>query len=110
MFQKRFEEGYDLHDPSFVAWLKINHPEAPIAINEFGSSDAASESASVPSTSVLSCRSTDKASSSDVLKFTDALPEPKTPKRKQKEPLTVKQCYHRYISFTRPEGKGSQKN
>ena len=27
-FQKRFEEGYDLHDPRYMSWLEINHPEA----------------------------------------------------------------------------------
>ena len=27
-FSNRFEEGYDLYNPKYEAWLKINHPEA----------------------------------------------------------------------------------
>ena len=27
-FSNRFEEGYDLFDPKYEAWLKINHPDA----------------------------------------------------------------------------------
>ena len=27
-FSNRFEEGYDLYDPKYEAWLKINHPDA----------------------------------------------------------------------------------
>ena len=26
LYKKRYEEGYDLDDPSYTAWLKINHP------------------------------------------------------------------------------------
>ena len=26
LYKKRYEEGYDLDDPSYAAWLKINHP------------------------------------------------------------------------------------
>ena len=29
-FAKRFEEGYDLHDPKYTSWLKINHPAATL--------------------------------------------------------------------------------
>jgi len=30
LYQKRFDENYDISDPSYVAWLKINHPEAEL--------------------------------------------------------------------------------
>ena len=29
-FAKRFEEGYDLYDPKYISWLKINHPAATL--------------------------------------------------------------------------------
>ena len=27
LYKRRFEEGYDVHDPSYIAWLRINHPD-----------------------------------------------------------------------------------
>ena len=27
-YERRFEEGYDLYDPTYMAWLEVNHPEA----------------------------------------------------------------------------------
>ena len=30
LFQKRFEENYDLPDPVYQQWLKINHPTAEV--------------------------------------------------------------------------------
>ena len=27
-FKTRYEEGYDLHDPEYEAWLTMHHPEA----------------------------------------------------------------------------------
>ena len=29
-FANRFEEGYDLYDPKYISWLKINHPAATL--------------------------------------------------------------------------------
>ena len=28
LYAKRFEEHYDVYDPSYETWLKINHPKA----------------------------------------------------------------------------------
>ena len=28
LFAKRFEEGYDIQDQEYTAWIKINHPDA----------------------------------------------------------------------------------
>ena len=28
LYTRRFEEGYDLYDPAYVAWLEVTHPEA----------------------------------------------------------------------------------
>lgn len=30
LFTRRFDEGYDLHDPRYNSWLKLSHPEAEI--------------------------------------------------------------------------------
>ena len=27
LFARRFEENYDVQDTTYIAWLKINHPE-----------------------------------------------------------------------------------
>ena len=27
LYKRRYDEGYDLADPGYMAWLKINHPE-----------------------------------------------------------------------------------
>ena len=50
LFSKRFEEGYDLHDPLFAAWLKSRHPHRCVSV----SSDAMSECAGT-SISFASC-------------------------------------------------------
>lgn len=26
LFEKRYDEGYDLHDPEYEAWLSLKHP------------------------------------------------------------------------------------
>ena len=31
LYKKRYEEHYDIDDPGYVAWLKINHPEAEVS-------------------------------------------------------------------------------
>ena len=49
LYKKRYEEGYDLNDPGYIAWLKINHP------TEFCSNTAKSSSSLV--SSVLSTES-----------------------------------------------------
>ena len=28
LYEKRYEEGYDMYDSDYVQWLKVNHPEA----------------------------------------------------------------------------------
>ena len=43
LYKKRYEEGYDLNDPSYMAWLKINHP------TEVCSNTAAKSSSSLAS-------------------------------------------------------------
>ena len=31
LFQKRYEENYDIRDPEYVAWLKIHHPDVDVS-------------------------------------------------------------------------------
>ena len=70
-YQKRYEEGYDLKDSGYVAWLKINHPELDI-------SDSFSDSSSEKHSHVSNDTRPSKASSSsDVLSELLLLPEPK---------------------------------
>ena len=38
--KKRYEEGYDLEDPGYVAWLKINHPTEVCSITTKSSLEA----------------------------------------------------------------------
>jgi len=33
LFLRRFENGYNLHDPKYISWLKINHAEATVQPN-----------------------------------------------------------------------------
>lgn len=40
MFERRLEEGYDVYDCHYVAWPKINHPEAlPVNVSESAFND-----------------------------------------------------------------------
>ena len=75
LYQKRFEEKYDLQDPDYIAWLKINHPE----LNTSGSvtlSDTSSEKLSLTSSS-------SKAPESDILSEVLVLPEPRKAGRRR---------------------------
>jgi hypothetical protein len=33
LYAKRYAEGYDIDDPSYVAWLKINHAEKCLSVS-----------------------------------------------------------------------------
>ena len=77
LFAKRFEEGYDLKDPTYVAWLKLNHPEVAVSVT---GSDKSSEFSSQHTASV-------SVSSSEVLSEVLVLPASKAPKRKRKAAL-----------------------
>lgn len=86
LYRRRYEEGYDLdlQDSAYVAWLKINNPEA---VTSLPCSEASSEARSVSasgdtqqlsllfSTSVTSMR-TFSSNSVDVISEVLALPKP----------------------------------
>ena len=82
LYQKRYEEKYDIEDPGYVAWLKINHPE----LNVSGSfSDSSSEKFS----HLSSVKSKSSSCSSDILSELLVLPEAKIA-RKRKGGLNAK--------------------
>ena len=75
LFRKRYEEKYDIPDPEYVAWLRLNHPDAEVSPSE-ASSLSSGKQGSVDSSKVLA----------EVL----VLPEPRAPKRRQREPARAK--------------------
>ena len=54
LYQERYEEKYDLNDPGYVAWLKINHPDVEVSttLSESSAGRHSSGSECVP----CSCR------------------------------------------------------
>ena len=84
LYERPFQEGYDVKDPSYEAWVRINYP-----------GDADSEccnSSSVQSQGILSLPESSSAVQSEVL----VLPKPKEriKKRKCKETLNEKSHVH----------------
>ena len=78
MYQRRYEERYDISDPSYIAWLKIYHPEAEV-----------SGTSSIDTSSLSSGKQ--GSNSSDILSEVLVLPEPQArPATKRKTTLTKK--------------------
>ena len=78
VYEKRFEEGYDLFDPDYIGWLKEKHPEA--AAKSSTTSVSGGESLK---THVSTC-SLDSATSSQVLSDILVFPEP-APRNSQRK-------------------------
>ena len=72
LYEQRFSEGYDLHDPQYELWVKENHPS---------SSDTDSLKTHVSSKSI----STVSSNLSDILKY----PEPKAPSKTKKQGMNT---------------------
>ena len=73
MYQRRYEERYDISDPSYIAWLKIYHPEAEV-----------SGTSSIDTSSLSSGKQ--GSNSSNILSEVLVLPEPQTkPATKRKQ-------------------------
>ena len=91
LFIKRFEECFDIADPSYVAWLKINHPEVPLSVAGTSTTTCTlSQPTSASSVDKQPAGDTSKANStSDVLSEVLVLPAPREPKQKQKGSLTI---------------------
>ena len=77
LYRIRYEEQYDIDDPGYVAWLKINHPEAEVS-DMFTESSMSLVSEEQRSRSKSGCDSTQSStkSSSDVLSEVLVLPRP----------------------------------
>jgi len=87
LYSKRYQEGYDLDDPSFVAWLKINHPDKCVSV----SSASTLSTGTPPSDKITPCNETLPSScSSDILSEVLVLPNPQAPKRKRKTAVNCK--------------------
>jgi len=53
LYQRRFEEKYDIKDPEYLAWVKLNHPKVNTSSTE-GSSVSGSRNSSAISSDILS--------------------------------------------------------
>ena len=90
LYEKRYEEGYDVHDPEYEVWLRITHP---IDARSEPRSDASVQSTSSPSSSLLYSAPTcvhSSSGSSDVLREMLVLPQPKERSQKRKKALNSK--------------------
>lgn len=87
LFQLRFEEGYDIDDPEYSAWIKIYHPEL--------SSPPCSEPLTSPSSMSNSTKS-----DVDLVKEVLVLPRPKpSVQKRKKEQSIVVQYVSRIVRF-----------
>ena len=90
LYRKRYEEGYDVDDPGYTTWLKINHP-AEVSSACTGSSSSSVVTASQSSKTGFQSSSITKTSSADVLAKVLTLPQPTgRAKRKRKPALNSK--------------------
>ena len=75
LYKKRYEEGYDVDDPDYLAWLKINHPtEVSSTTTKSSSSLVSGENLKDSKSSSASGKS--KVSSSDALSEILVIPSP----------------------------------
>ena len=90
LYKKRYEEGYDLDDPSYTAWLKINHP-TEVCSNTTKSSSSLVSGKLLKESRDSAYSGKSKFSSGDALSGILALsrPEPRT-KSKCKPALNTK--------------------
>jgi len=73
LYQRRFEEKYDVKDPDYLAWVKITHPEVDVSSTEVSS---------------VSSGQLGSTKSSDVLSEILVLPEPKGKPTRKKKTIT----------------------
>ncbi len=89
LYSKRYEEGFDLDDPGYVAWLKINHPDKCVSVRapSFSTSTSDSDKAPPSSGTPPSITSSGASCSSNVLSEVLVLPHPQAPKKKKKRAI-----------------------
>ena len=93
-FARRFEEGYDIQDTEYIAWIKINHPERCLSNVSSSSMPAASTNSSgTCTTNSKSPDSEAKASCNDLSDIL-SLPKPKeTSGRRRKTGINKKKLF-----------------
>ena len=79
LYKKRYEEGYNVDDPDYIAWLKINHPMSVSSIYSGSSSSSVIVSTGFQSPS-------SRKSSAGVLADVLVLPHPTAGARKKRKP------------------------
>ena len=85
-FQKRFEEGYDVQDEEYIAWVRINNPEWCLSVDSSSSVSATSDGNHVKASS-----SPGSVEQNDVLNDILVHPKPKeTSCRKRKAGINQK--------------------
>ena len=106
LFATRFEEDYDIQDPEYTAWVKINHPECCLSAASNSSVSASSDmnhksptskmDATTPPKSGAMVSGTEATTSSEPLKSTAsesdmsdilALPKPKEMSGRKRKPV-----------------------
>lgn len=89
LFKKRYEEKYDLKDPEYVCWLRINHPDSAPSVTSscnLDSSKSDSSTISVSDSSKASDSSKISGSLSEVLIY----PAPQKKKSSKRKPALNK--------------------
>ena len=79
LYQRRYEEQYDIMDAGYVAWLKIYHPEAAVSATSIDTSSSLSSGKK-------------SSNSSDVLSEVLVLPQPQANPTKKKKATLTKQA------------------
>ena len=81
LFQKRFEEGYDVQDEEYITWVRINHPERCVSVDSSSGVSATSDANHVKVSS-----STSSVEQNDVLSDILVRPKPKETSRRKRKP------------------------
>ena len=87
LFERRFQEGYDIRDPEYEAWSKITHP---VDTSSEPRSDTSLLSTSTSHGKTCSQPSQTSSSSSDVFREIFVLPQPKQTNKKRKAALNTR--------------------
>ena len=91
-FTQRFEEGYNILDEEYIAWVRINRPEHCVSVGSSSNVSATSGTNHMLATKTSSCPSSlDQQSKNDILSDILVLPKPKDKSgRKERLVLTKK--------------------
>ena len=90
LFEQRFQEGYDLKDPEYEAWLRITHPIDARSEPRSGVSESDVGSVRACSSSASEQGSKSSSSSSAILREVLILPQPKQATGKRKKAINNK--------------------